>query len=161
AFISLLVMAPLFASQNETHLDWIKRGYFPTLEGSRDLEELLGEIQRGLHDVVTSKDTSALEDTDALHDEFIATAKQMSSYGLRTEAGTEALLGDFDQYYRLARRATTSMRAEGPSEKVVQAFKEARERYKGIETTLQKSTEWDRKQMEEAFVAAIAANRSS
>src|ERR1700686_4127397 len=54
----------------------IENGYYPSQELSRDLEETLAAIQRGLQDAVATRDDGQLDRPDSLRDVFVRKIRQ-------------------------------------------------------------------------------------
>ena len=65
-FLLMLLMSWLLETRNESLLRRIEDGYAPALELSRDLEEILADMQRRLQDAVIATDTERLFETEAL-----------------------------------------------------------------------------------------------
>src|SRR5262245_8043553 len=70
AFLLILIVSLLTGSDIERRLTRIEKGYYPSLELSRDLEEILAAIQRGIEYGSAAGDAKTLSATDALADQF-------------------------------------------------------------------------------------------
>src|SRR6478736_6230229 len=71
AFCLVLGITLAFGSRSITQMQQVQTGYYPSVEMSRDLEDDLNKIQRGLQDAVAAKNSEALNETDALKDQFL------------------------------------------------------------------------------------------
>src|SRR3569832_1381698 len=71
AFLLILAVSQFLGVKNEALLTRIESGYAPALEMSRNLEETLGKIQRGMQDAVGAADAEMFVETDALRDRFL------------------------------------------------------------------------------------------
>jgi len=160
-FAVVLACAPILAGQNETNLERIRNGYVPNLEASRDLQELLGDIQRGLKDAADAEDASQLTRTDSLRDSFIARLGESSKYGVRDADDARSLQRELTAYYGLARRTTAAMISGQLSEDGLANIKRMADGYNKIHGRLQQGTKHDRAAMEAAFAAAKGANQLS
>ena len=54
AFLVIVILTPQATTKNEELMRQIEVGYFPASELTRDLEEILGGMQRGLQDAAAT-----------------------------------------------------------------------------------------------------------
>src|SRR5271169_5936900 len=76
AFCMVLAITLILGSRSVTQMQQVESGYYPSVEMSRDLEEDLSAIQRGLQDAVAAKNGEALAETDVLKDKFLQRLQQ-------------------------------------------------------------------------------------
>ena len=84
----------------------IRDKHLPALERSRDLEHLLGQIQRALQEAVGSNDEGALAEADKLRDRFHERLAQLRDIGVRGRQEIGQLAKGFRAYYALTRAVT-------------------------------------------------------
>ena len=75
-FVFILVVSWVLGARNSTLLTQMQSGHAPAVELSRDLEELLAAMQRGMQDAVAAADVERLSETESLHDRFLERLKQ-------------------------------------------------------------------------------------
>lgn len=112
AFLVILGGTFFVSNNNETILTEIQNGHFPAFDLTRDLVEILANIQRNLQDAAAAEDEFLVEETDQLRDSFLSRLQS----GVDQLAVVEALSdevadfrelgGDFRVYYEAARGTT-------------------------------------------------------
>jgi len=65
-FLTIVLVSGMVGTNNSQLLAGIEQSNFPALAASRDLEEALAAIQRGLQDAVAAHDKTMLGETDTL-----------------------------------------------------------------------------------------------
>ena len=60
AFCLVLAITLILGSRSVSQIRQVENGYYPSVEMSRDLEENLNAIQRGLQDAVAAKNSEGL-----------------------------------------------------------------------------------------------------
>src|SRR5262249_33546474 len=128
AMAVVLLLGLLTGRRNEHLFEDIDRGWYPALEASRDQQQTLAAVQRGLQDAVAAKDTDKLSETDALRDEFVRVAGVAAGPG-DDPAQREALRAAFLEYYGLARATSQRMIGGGRDESVIAALESMRTKY--------------------------------
>ena len=73
-YVVVGVLAHYFALENRAHLESIQRQFLPTLEASRDLEDLLEKIQRGLHDAAAAENADGIAETEPMRADCVLPA---------------------------------------------------------------------------------------
>lgn len=161
AFGLILGLTVYYQGQNLEHVEAIEREFLPTLEASRDLEDLLSEIQRGLHDAAAAENADALTEADAKRAAFVARIGALGRANRRTEVEIERLRTAFSAYYTLARGTTARLISTGVSDTLVEDLQRMSDGYNQIRDTLQTGTARDRREMAAAFQSARRANETS
>ena len=104
AFCLVLMITLIFGTRSVTQMQTVETGYYPSVEMSRDLEESLNAIQRGLQDAVAAKNSEALSETDALKDKFLQRLQKEQTNPVLDRRDLEQLDGEMrDTTYRHAR----------------------------------------------------------
>jgi methyl-accepting chemotaxis protein len=152
---SLVAAAVTFALSHQAGLELtrVEREHAPALEVSRDLEELLGRLQRQLQDSASAEDLGGLELADGLHAEMGRRIAAAQRAGL--EAGHAARLEEqVDEYYRLARGATERLIRRERGEVPAAAVKAMSGRFVALRDELAERTTAARAAMAAGFEAA-------
>lgn len=160
-YVVVGVLAHYFALENRAHLESIQRQFLPTLEASRDLEDLLEKIQRGLHDAAAAENADGIAETEPMRAEFLERIDEIRASGLRSTTEVAQLRQAFDDYYRLSARTTRQLIENGMSDALMPELARMSSGYNQIHDTLRRSTERDRRQMSAAFQSAIRANEQA
>jgi methyl-accepting chemotaxis protein len=107
ATASLVAAAVTIALSRQASLELtrVEREHAPALEVSRDLEELLSQLQRQLQDSASAEDPGGLEVADGVHAGMRRRIEAARAAGLEA-AHAARLQEQVDEYYRLARGAT-------------------------------------------------------
>ena len=159
-FLTILLVNHFLGTKSEMLLTRIQTGYAPALELSRDLEETLQGIQRGLQDAVAADDIDTLTETDTLRDQFLR--KVAGTKGDAFEAGeSERLKMAFQEYYALARETTGRMIGGNTGERLIAVLEKMTTKYNGIRKTLESNTARDKAGMAAAFASARMHQRTS
>ncbi len=109
AFLAILIAAMFFSQQNKALLLQVEKGYFPSLELGRNMVDQLQMVQRGFQDAVSASEVEMLENTDAVHDEFIKSVKIAEKNIVLDSEEMKELGKKFESYYALARQVSLAM----------------------------------------------------
>ena len=159
AMALLLVLGFVTGRRNERLFEDIDRGWYPALEASRDQQQTLAAVQRGLQDAVAAKDLDKLTETDGLRDEFVRSAAMAGGPG-EDVAAREALRAAFLDYYTLARATSQRLIAGGRDESVIAALESMRGKYTDLRARLEAATQHHRVGVSAAFAAARSNQRA-
>jgi len=109
AFLAVLAAGYATGKRNETQLAEIELGYFPAVELSRDLSEMLVELQRYLLDAVAAAEEQKLALAAETSVRFVARIEAERANAALDAAALQALTTNFQQYYALASDTATRM----------------------------------------------------
>ena len=109
ALLLILVSTVFAVSRTERLSSTIEVGYFPLTEMHNDLDLILGSIQRTLQDAAAAHDHLALDEADALHDQFVARLESERENPAVEADEVERLTELFDAYYSVGREMTVAM----------------------------------------------------
>jgi methyl-accepting chemotaxis protein len=156
-FLLTLLVTVVSSSRSAEKLLLVESGHGPSLEMSRNLEQTLTQIQRGLLDAVAAENADFASDLDPLKDEFLKTLAQGRSNPVVNQASLTKLEQDFKTYYATASATTQQMiaKAKGLDLGPMQT------QYRQVRDTLAANTVDDRQHMAEAFESARQAQRSA
>lgn len=160
-FVLILATAPLILREQDDHLSRIRNSYLPALEASRDLSELLDDIQRGLKDAADAEDVARLNEVDPLVERFMTRLSELSR--LRTSAMDQdnELGRNLRTYYSLARETTEQMIGGQLQEHVLVNATRMTSEFTRIRGALDAGIARDRAAMSRAFDATVdMKNRS-
>ncbi|MFL5302153.1 MAG: methyl-accepting chemotaxis protein [Anaeromyxobacteraceae bacterium] len=119
AFLVLFAANQALGASTEAVLKRVEREYVPALEQSRDLEDVLGELQRALQNAVAAEDAEAVEETSHLrarfHERLALLEHQPADVPVTHKLGT-----DFDALWSVAREASTRMIARTATDELLQ-----------------------------------------
>ena len=156
-FALTLVVTMVFGGLTAERLRLAETGHGPSLEMSRKLEQVLGEIQRALQDAVSAANPDFAQDLDLLKQEFLKTLAQGKANPIVNQAELTQLEGSFNTYYDTATSATRQMIADKKGTDLTASLEAMTSQYRQVRDTLATNTERDKKSMTEAFEAARAA----
>jgi methyl-accepting chemotaxis protein len=151
AFCLVLMITLIFGTRSVTQMQTVETGYYPSVEMSRDLEESLNAIQRGLQDAVAAKNSEALSETDALKDKFLQRLQKEQTNPVLDRRDLEQLDGEMRDYYVQARQSTERMISGSVTEDLSQSLASMRAKYNSIHDKLQANTARDKASINRAF----------
>jgi len=134
-----LVLAIFLVSgvSNGVVLGRIQRGYYPAVEGIRQMQTSLAEVQRKLQDALAASDPSQLNDADSLRREFGAIALRERANPVLRAADLAAFDSMMGQYYDLARPTTERMIGGVYNDTVTANMEDMAARYRAVRDRLQ------------------------
>ncbi len=153
AFCLVLSITLLFGSRSVSQMQQVETGYYPSVEMSRDLEEALSGIQRGLQDAVAAKNTEALADTDVLKDKFLQRLQKEQNNPVLDRRDLEQLNAEMTDYYLQARETTARMISGSVTDGLSESLAAMRAKYNAIHDKLQANTQRDKMSINRAFEA--------
>ena len=125
-----------FGSENTKLLKQLNEGYYPALEISREMNDILGRIQRDMEYSVSATDIDILKQTDNSRDEFLSQVEKASKNKIISKVSIDSIKNEFNSYYPLA-RATVIKLIEGDlNEDVIQNLNEFKLQYNTIRDKL-------------------------
>src|SRR5215471_16927765 len=151
AFCLVLMITLIMGTRSVNQMQTVESGYYPSVEMSRDLEEILNAIQRGLQDAVAAKNSEALSDTDALKDKFLQRLQREQSNPVLDHRDLDQLDSEMRDYYLQARQSTERMISGSVTEDLSQSLASMRAKYNAIHDKLQANTSRDKASITHAF----------
>jgi len=151
AFCLVLMITLIMGTRSVNQMQTVEIGYYPSVEMSRDLEETLNAIQRGLQDAVAAKNNEALSDTDALKDKFLQRLQREQNNPVLDRRDLEQLDTEMRDYYLQARQSTERMISGSVTEDLSQSLASMRAKYNAIHDKLQANTARDKSSINHAF----------
>lgn len=135
-FLLVYLAVNAINQRNEILLSQIEQRYYPSLELSRDLEEALGAIQRGMQDAVAAADEDMLNETDALLSYFLERLASGADFYIIDAGSLERLKQELHEYYTLARATSQQMIRGETGEKFAETLKTMTEKYNRVREIL-------------------------
>ena len=157
----LLLLVNLFLGQYSKHLDKIANEFLPAIETSRDLEEIMKNLQRTLQDAVAAADVDALQQSETLRDSFLRRLDEDTINSPQQAIAAQQLRTSFQNYYKTAKQTSEDMVVGAEGEDFFEALKTMSNQYKDITNALQQSTQQARADMQKAIDAAHRDNQSA
>ncbi len=140
AFVLITLLVIMANLETDRLTKSIQSEQYPLLEISRDLEQTLATMQRGMQDAVASADEFGLEETDLLIDSL---HRKLESAQLKFPAHHQELKQlqeNFEVYYQLARTVSRRMITEETNENLVSELHLMTQRYNDLKETLRAAT---------------------
>lgn len=132
----------------------IERGYSPALDLSRDLEDILAQLQRGLHGAVAAADETLLDEMDSTRDSFARRLSQARGIPVLQARELSDLQQALDAYYGLARDTSARMIRGETGEGIALAVERMRVQYNDLRESLRAFRGRQTAAMNQAFAAA-------
>lgn len=132
----------------------IEAGYSPALDLSRDLEDILAQLQRGLHGAVAAADETLLDEMDGTRDSFARRLMQARGNPVLESTELEDLDRALNAYYALARETSARMIRGETGESIALAVERMRVEYNGIRESLRAFRGRQTAAMNRAFAGA-------
>ena len=148
-----------FGFVNERRLSRIERGFYPSLQLSRTLEDHLEDIQRSLQDAAAASDGERVVNADSLRGSFLRATAEGRAIPVVDSAELAQLAADFASYYDLARRNTERMIDGDFGDDFGSAVDAMQTQYNALRGTLGARTASDQRAIEAAFATARTLQR--
>ncbi|OQX96482.1 hypothetical protein B6I21_00920 [candidate division KSB1 bacterium 4572_119] len=149
--ILILIVTLVLSGMNKKLLEKIENGYYPSVELSRDLEEILNAIQQGMQDAVAISDEEALAETDTLYDRFINRVESQIGNPLIDADELKQLKSEFQDYYNFAREVVGKIIRGETDEEGVASIGVMLKKFNAINDKLISNTKNDKSQISIAF----------
>ncbi len=150
-FLLVLAVSGYLDRKTERELVMVQTGYYPSVDLSRDVEDGLSKLQRGLQDAVAASNASALEDADKLKADLVARIASGKNNPVLDPRELDRLKTNIDEYYGLARDTSARMIRAETGEAIINALQAMRTRYTAIDAEVKANTVRDKKAIATAF----------
>jgi HAMP domain-containing protein len=158
-FVLILVASLLMGQRSAARLQEVEHGYAPSLELSRDMENLLAELQRTMQDAVAAVDVFLLEDAAAVREAFITRVESQRLNAVHDPEQVDQIEAHFEAYYQEAYSTASRMIAGETGDDVLTALQDMTTRYNTLNELLVEGTGADQAAMTAGFAAARNAQR--
>jgi methyl-accepting chemotaxis protein len=155
----VMISASYFNSRADHELQLVRRGYYPSVQLSRDVEHAVVTLQRSLQDGVAASDASAIAETEKIRQEVLARIDAGKTNPVLSQKELQDLRTAIDSYYVLASQTSMRMVNGETGESIFAALKEMRDRYKAVDEMVRKRTAHDEAAIESAFASAEMVQR--
>jgi len=156
-FLLLLTVNFVLGRREEKQLGLIESGFVPSLELSRDLEDMLTALQRQLQDAVAAQDAEALTAAESVRDRFLKRLEDEKDNPVIDRDDREKLVRSFQEYWGLANTVSRRMISARAGEDLTQNLTAMTAQFNQITETLKARTRHDREAVQAAFGAARAS----
>lgn len=146
---------------NEQRLASIRDGYYPSVQGSRSLQEVLVAFQRSHQDAVSQGNALRLREAAQLAQTFETTRTDLLHNPVSDHAALDTIGTVFADYSKLAMATSERLIAHDQSAAVLAAQDSVTALYSSIRRSLGDLTQRDTKAIGEAFVAAQQLQRAA
>ena len=153
-FLVVIAVSVILGNRSTALLTEIEYGHYPAVALTRDLEDTLSQIQRGLQDSVAAEDAGALGSIDALRDQFLAQIAKVRELSVVEEGGIDRLGDSFVEYYELAQHSSERMINGDMDTGLTSSLMLMRTKYNGINDALQVNTKQQTQEIRLAFATA-------
>jgi methyl-accepting chemotaxis protein len=161
AFCLVLGITLTFGARSVTQMQLVATGYYPSVELSHDLEDDLNKIQQGLQDAVAAKDIKALNETDALKEQFRQRLQKAQNNPVLDRHELEQLDAQMRDYYLQARQTTERLISGRMTEELGQSQIATRNKYKAISDKLKEKTLRGKASIDNAFGATRISQQNA
>lgn len=160
-FAVVLIFSITLGKRSEQILLLVQKGYYPSVQLSGDLSDILKATERGLQDAAAASNTAALEDVDHQKETFLQRLDQSRSNPVRDRRDLDSLRDAMQEYYTLARATTVRMISGEKGEQFVASLQTMKEKHNRIQTMLSESIQRDEAAMTAAFLSSQANERAT
>ncbi len=163
AALALLVIGATTTALNRANrerLSSIRDGYYPSVQGSRNLQEIILAMQRSEQDAVQEGSALRLREADQLAERFEATRTGLLHNAVTDHAALDTIGRMFAGYARLATETSKRLIAHDRNAELVAAQDSVATEYSTIRRALGDLTQRDTKAIAEAFTAAERLQRT-
>ena len=129
----------------------IQRGYYPSVQLSGQLAELLASTQRALQDAAAANDPERLAVADSLRDVVAAALGAMRGTPVMDQSQLDNLQSSYGAYYQLARRTTEKTMAGERGTQALTALREMMASHNALKAELEASRAGNTARIESAF----------
>ncbi len=156
-FAVIFIVSLALGQWSANRLEQIQNGSVPSLEISRDMENVLAELQRTMQDAVAAADRMMLDDAEALRSDFHERVDAGREAVTADQAALDQVSADFDTYYQTAYSASSRMIAGEAGDNVIAELQQMTDQYNSIRDALASGVERDRAAVADGFAAARRA----
>jgi methyl-accepting chemotaxis protein len=131
----------------------IHKGYYPSVQLSGQLTELLVSTQRALQDAASAADPERLVVADSISRVFASALHGAQGNTVMDQTALDSLGAMYDSYYKLARATTAGIMSGSAGATTVAGLREMVARHNALRTALEQNKQENIKQIDDAFAA--------
>ncbi len=150
----LFVLGLWLGARGVQALSEIETRRYPMVELHRDLESLLGQLQRELRDSVAAEDVIGLARADEVRDMFLQRLDQARAGNLIDDEKSSSIRQQFSGYYDLARGTSSRLIEVGFDNALADQLGQMGAQYKQLHGDLESRTRAANREIEERFADA-------
>jgi len=121
----VMISASYFNSRADHELQLVRRGYYPSVQLSRDVQNAVVALQRSLQDGVAASDAAAIAETANVHQQVLARIDAGKTNPVIAQSDLQSLRSAIDGYYQLASQTSLRM-VKGETGEVAYVVKSGR-----------------------------------
>jgi methyl-accepting chemotaxis protein len=156
-----ITIALVLGARSSHEQEHIQKGYYPSIELSRNLEDNLSSYQRRLQDAAASSDADKLASADTLAAGFDAMLGVAHQNPFLSATELDAIEQASVAYREVARRGTGAMISGQMTETTMADLKAMKDGYARLRELLARRTERERAQITAAFNRSRSLQRTS
>ena len=156
-----ITVALVLGGRSSHELEHIQKGYYPSLEQSRNLEDNLSVYQRRLQDAVASSDPDKLASADTLASAFDTMLAEARRNPLLSASEVDSVQAAASAYREVAKRGAAAMISGQMTETTMSDLKAMKDGYADLRAMLARRTERERAAISAAFDQSRALQRLS
>ena len=160
SFLVVIGVSLILGNRSAALLSEIEHGHYPAVSLTRDLEDTLSLIQRGLQDAVAAEDAGMLGSMDALRDQFLVQIAKIRELSVVEEQNIDRLGDAFVEYYELAQHSSERMIGGEMDAGLTSSLMLMRTKYNGIYDALEANSKQEANAIRLAFEATRAGQKS-
>ena len=161
ALLTTVALLVCFGVANDRRQTSIEHGYYPSMQLSRDLTELLAASQKSFQNAAAAADTTQLAAADSVRGKFVAALTAARGNSVERPAELTALRTSYDRFFALASSTTRHMIAGDASESVIAGADSMRAQYNTLHDALSGRVTRATAAIDAAFTAARWQQRGS
>lgn len=159
ALLAVLAITIGLGRMGEARWVTIRDGYYPSVQGSRSLQEILVALQRSHQDAVQQGNALRLREAQQLSQSFESQWQDLLKNPVSDHAALDTIGREFSDYAKLAQETSEKLIAHDQSAAVLAAQDSAAAEYSTIRRALGDLTQRDTKEITNAFAAAQALQK--
>jgi methyl-accepting chemotaxis protein len=156
---AVMLTAGYFNAQADRELQLVRKGYYPSVQLSRDVEHEVVALQRALQDAVAASDPAAIADSDQIRQQVLTRIAEGKQNPVLSQKELESLRTAIDSYYRQASDTSLRMIKGETGESIVASLQAMRNQYMAVNEMVRKRTTHDEAAIERAFLSAETVQR--
>ena len=155
----VMITAGYFNAQADRELQLVRKGYYPSVQLSRDVEHDVVVLQRALQDAVSAADPAAIAESDKIRQRMLARIEAGRKNPVLPQKELESLRAAIDNYYNDASNTSLRMIKGETGESIISSLQAMRNQYMAVTEMVRNRTAHDEAAIDRAFLSAETVQR--
>jgi methyl-accepting chemotaxis protein len=155
----VMITAGYFNAQADRELQLVRKGYYPSVQLSRDVEHDVVVLQRALQDAVSAADPAAIAESDKIRQRMLVRIEAGRKNPVLPQKELELLRAAIDNYYNDASSTSLRMIKGETGESIISSLQAMRNQYMAVTEMVRNRTAHDEAAIDRAFVSAETVQR--